>query len=121
MKITAAKLNPKQKKLIRKLVSLQLESLNNILTEDIEGDLTMFCIENSLNKEALKNLIKERKYQFYRVYNEPGTIFALDEENQTIIKTILVNIAKGGFKTVQKEIWLKFNLVDNLEKSFSQN
>ncbi len=119
--ITHAHLSPPQKRLIRDLVDFQLCSLENILNEDIGEDLTMYCIQEEIDKNELMAAIREKHQLYMAIYEKPTTIFSLDEDDQAIIKTILVNLMPKGFTPIQKEVWKKFMITDNLTTYFNAN
>lgn len=119
--ITHAHLSSPQKRLIRDLVDFQLCSLENILNEDIGEDLTMYCIQEEIDKTELMAAIREKHQLYMAIYEKPTTIFSLDEDDQAIIKTILVNLMPKGFTPTQKEVWKKFMITDNLTTYFNAN
>lgn len=119
--ITYAYLSPPQKRLIRDLVDFQLCSLENILNEDIGEDLTLYCIREEIDKNELMAAIREKHQLYMTIYEKPSMIFSLDEDDQAIIKTILVNLMPKRFTPIQKEVWKKFMITDNLTTYFNAN
>lgn len=119
--ITYAYLSPPQKRLIRDLVDFQLCSLENILNEDIGEDLTLYCIREGIDKNELMAAIREKHQLYMTIYEKPSMIFSLDEDDQAIIKTILVNLMPKRFTPIQKEVWKKFMITDNLVTYFNAN
>lgn len=119
--ITYAYLSPPQKRLIRDLVDFQLCSLENILNEGIGEDLTLYCIREEIDKNELMAAIREKHQLYMTIYEKPSMIFSLDEDDQAIIKTILVNLMPKRFTPIQKEVWKKFMITDNLVTYFNAN
>lgn len=89
-KVTVA-LNKVEQKLIRKVATLQLESYRAILTGDTSEDILMYCIENEIAMQDLRDSVERDKLQFEHLITHPYNFPSLCEEHISIFKHILYN------------------------------
>ena len=114
-------LSPSEKKLIIKLVGVQLRSLAEILDNNLGSehkDLTLFCIENELPQDKFIELINQEIELFRALIEAPQKILSLPNESLSIIKTILANIKLGPeYKEAELSVWRKFFLHDRIKNN----
>lgn len=120
--IKAAYLDKRQTGLIRKVVKFQLEVLRDIKRNNIESDITLFCIQNDLTREELDDFIMERQKVYYDIYRQPEKLFSLDERNVSLVKTILATaISSKKYAKPKKQIWNKLDIVERVQIYSSLN
>lgn len=105
-------LNCQEKRTLRKVISIQLESLRGILNEDCEEDITLFCIHGEVDKFKMKRLVLKNVEAFEKVYDEPERLLELNEMNLSMIKHILTT--QINRKKSKRRIWRKLLIFEQL-------
>lgn len=107
-----AELTEDEKKVIKRVAKIQIECLNNLIQENAEIDVTMFAIENEVDKaELISDLEVERK-KYEIIHDYPETFLNNEDDVISIFKHILVNFVNKR-KRAKSKIWRKLNLRDN--------
>lgn len=99
-----------ERKLIKKIAKFQLQSLKSILENDVEEDMTLYCLRNGLDEDGVRKAIKRNYRKFKQLRKDPNFLFNLDEDNLSIVKTVL-NKYFGGQKGGPM-LWHRFNVLD---------
>lgn len=107
-------LTARQRKIIKEIVKIQLQALRAILKEDCEDDITLYCIQNEINKAELRDLMKRNIADFKNVYKNPECFLDLKEVHLSSIKHIMeTQMNKSSHKRVKKELWRKMFLFED--------
>lgn len=111
MEITLTK---KEKKLIKRIASLHLQSLKNILENETEEDVLLFCIENSIDESELKKDVLETYQVFEEIHQCPEEFFIQDDEDMSISKHMLYSYFKSPkWEEARKSIHRKIALLES--------
>ena len=105
--------NKKQRKVIRRIISMQLASLQAILEEDCEEDITMFCIEKGWDKSHFQRLLADRIDDCAHVYEHPSDLLNLPDYELAMIKHILISEIKLP-KRMFSLLWRKIMVFEEL-------
>jgi hypothetical protein len=106
------KLTPQEKKLIRKIASLQLESLKIILTNEVdEEDVPIFCLENEIPEDELNEAVLRSIENFESVRQKPTLLFELEGDDLSLSLHILNSFfKKARYKEVRKSLGRKLRI-----------
>lgn len=107
------KLTKAERKLIRKIAKLQLASLTRILTNRVEVDIPVHCLEYEIQERDLKLQVHNSYDQFARTLTQPAAFFNLDDDNLSICKSLLMGVlaeAKG-----KRKLWGKIRVLQNFD------
>lgn len=114
--ITKVGLTGKEKRLLKSVIRYNIKNLKKILDNDVEEDLTLYCIENEVPREKLNTYIEQRLELFEELEDYPQGIFSLDNDNLSIVKTILSNCFNTRKNREAKAlVWRKLNILENLQ------
>lgn len=120
--IRTVTLDKNQKNLIKRIAKFQIKCLTDILNENIEIDLMMYCIMQGMSLEKLKELSQNRINIFRELIDNPEKLFTLDDENLSIIRTIMVNIPlPKKIHPAKRSIWNKMDIADKMNLYFHPN
>lgn len=100
----------KQRKTIRRVISLQLAALQAIITENCEDDITLYCIELGITKDKLFSKVADNIDDYAHVYEHPEELMNLPD--LSIIKDIMMTHGEWG--KVKSQIWRKMMVYEQL-------
>lgn len=98
-------LTKRQRKIVKKIAKLQLESLYSILKGTCDEDLTMFCIERDIPQNALKELTQRNIDTFEALIKYPSMFMNLPEHHMVAFKQLLLTQIPQS--EARREIWGK--------------
>lgn len=119
--IHRAALSRAEKKIISKIINIQLDSLRSMLSRDIPQDLTTYCLINNIDEIQFWDQVRICQSKFRVLQYAPEGIFNMDYDNLQTIRTILVNIASDKYAEGKKQLFHKFTIIDKLEEYHSLN
>lgn len=113
-------LTPNQIKLIRKIVTYQLASLERIYNKKthIEDDIERFLNQIELARVDWEDAILEEIYKFENLYNDPGNFSELNKEDLSTIRLILnrlENKYKNKYPKSLASLWERLKLIEDLQ------
>lgn len=109
------RLTKEQKKVLKTAIKYNLRTLKQILENDIEEDLTMYCIEHEVPRDKLNESIEDNIELFEELLDNPQGVFSLDEDNMVVIKTILENCVNHiKYEKPKAQIWAKLFVAEKL-------
>ena len=99
--------NLDERKMVRSLLRIQIESLRKLLEEDDELVLER-CEEDDLCEEEMRGMVKKNLSKFLMVFNTPEKIGKLDKDQISIFRHILNNYYEcEEFREIKSSIWKK--------------
>lgn len=109
-------LTARQRKLIKEIIKIQLDALRAILNDDSEEDITLFCIENEIDRNKLKIHTQANIEEWEYMYKNPSRVLDLEEVSFSNFKHILSTtpFKKSQKKTVS-QVWRKIVVFDDLQ------
>lgn len=113
-------LTARQRKILKKIIKIQLQALRAILKEDCEEDITLYCLENEIDKAELRKLTERNIIEFKYVYKHPESFLDLREVHLSSIKHIFnTQMEKKSLKRVKSELWRKMVVFDELQHNLN--
>lgn len=117
--IKRATLSAAEETLVQYIVKLQLDSLRDILNRSIHTDLTMYCLERGITEEKFETEVNKVRRNFKLLQETPESIFSLDDDQISVVKTILVYTK--GHRKAKASLWRKLNILEQLGIYYSLN
>lgn len=119
--ITYMHLGPRLRRLIQKVCTYQIKSLQAIVNDDAM-DTTIYETNNELPTGSIHPLALESINSFQRVYNDPCLLPTLDDENLSIFKHILFNfIPDHRYPFTKPKLWRKIFRMEKFTEVFGLN
>lgn len=107
-------LNRSERKVIRKIANMQLESLEMLLRGDIKEDLTLWRIEHQVEAEELDASIRLDIRVYENLYNNPHEFINLQDDDMSLVKHILHRyIKRGDLLKAKASIWRKMVYINS--------
>ena len=101
-------LTRKEEKVIRKIAKVQIRSIVQIIAQNSEVDITLFCLNEGID---LKQMMKEAKADlklYTKIYEQPNLFFELSGDNMVIAKHIMWNFTnKPKYDEGRRGVWRK--------------
>lgn len=112
-----------QKNIIRLVVKMQLESLEDILSTASATDVLLFESDEELPMGSIYPQTMQSKAGFERVYKNPNKLFTLVPDDVDMVKHILLGgyIEGPGYEKKAFRILRKINSIENIRDTFSAN
>lgn len=98
-------LTQRQRKIVKKIAKMQLESLYSILKDTCEEDLTIFCIERDIDRTKLKILTLKNIRAFEQLIKYPAIFLNLPEQHMVAFKQLLLTQIPQS--EARRELWTK--------------
>jgi len=114
------KLSREEKRIIRKIARIQLNSLSNILNGDTETDIPMHCIEYEIEQEHLMKAVENDIRVYEEMMFKPGQFFNQQRYNMKISTHILMRyFKKEKYEESRRSIFRKICLLEELKISLN--
>lgn len=104
----------KERKLIRRVVKIQLDTLKAMLENDCGEDIELWCIKEEIEQGALRKLIRKNIIDFRMIYFKPEQFLDLSSTHLSTFKHILQTVIPKHQKT-KRGIWRKIFINEDLE------
>jgi hypothetical protein len=115
-------LSKRQKKLIIKVVDIQLDNLSKIVCDQTPQDMTLFCIENEITMKEVRKMAIKNMIHFDGIKNDPTTLLSLDNDNLQIFRHILQTFVKDSkLIRAKAQVWRKITQFENMVKLYHPN
>lgn len=115
-------LNTAERKVIRHIMKIQLESLKSLLKGDTAEDLVMWCLEVDTTRETLNEVIRRHMENYRHVFFNPHEFLNLSEDELSICKHILHrHLSKVKLPEAKTSIWRKMVRFDSFLLTFNPN
>jgi hypothetical protein len=121
--LTPISLTKNERKLIRKVCKVNLESLRRILTNEVEDeDIPIYCIAWDIDDWELYDSVNADICLFESIRSCPKGLFSLDDDSLSTVKHILFNFFKHPkWRDTKRALRRKLALVENQHLYFSLN
>lgn len=101
-------LNRAERKVIRKIAGIQLESLAMILQGNIEQDIPLWRIEHNVSQDDLNETIRENIALYENLYTNPHEFVNLEDNDLSMVKHILHRyIKRTNLLEAKASLWRK--------------
>lgn len=106
-------LTMRERKVIRKIATLQLGGLDMVLRGDMKEDITMWCIEGNITREQLNESVRKDIETYENLIINPHEFINLPDEDLSLVKHILHRyIKRPNLQRAKKSIWRKMVYLD---------
>lgn len=105
-------LTKKQKRLVKLVAQMQLDSLIDILNNNNNGeyDTGVYCALHDLDYEEFNETVKGNIRQFQRILKRPKYIGTLDKDNIAIVKTLMFKYYdRPELRKARHNVWRKLD------------
>ena len=107
--------------LIRAICVHQMDSLkriinNNMACDDI--DLTMYLIENEVDRDEFQRSLYKGIARFETIHKEPDDLRLLDQGEISMFKHLLANIESnwvGKYPNAVRNLWSRLNIIEKTQ------
>lgn len=106
--------NKRQRKYIKRMVSLQLAALEAIIKEECEDDITLHCLNLGVTKKRFFSMVANNIDDYAHVYEHPDDLFSLPDQELSMVKHIMIAEEVKMPEKVRKEIWRKMLVFEQL-------
>lgn len=104
-----------EKKVIRRITRVRMNSLKRILCEDTYEDLIMVLLEEGVEKSEFMEKISITLKSQQEIYDHPYKLFSMEEDEIEIAKHIMFNCTDHvKYLEGKRKIWAKFILIERL-------
>jgi hypothetical protein len=115
-------LSKRQKRLIIKVVDIQLENLSKIVCDETPIDMPIFCIENEISMAEIRKMAIKNMAHFDGIKKDPTTLLSLDNDNLQIFRHILQTFVNDSkLRLAKSQVWRKLNQFENMVKLYHPN
>jgi len=114
------KLNPTQKKIIKKLSNIQVESLIGVSRQQRSIYIDLRKLGLKVKKRNINKIISSQLDTFNDLISNPEKLFLLDDLNLSIIKHLLLNFEnRDEFREDKANLWHKIFLNDHIKQNLN--
>jgi len=107
-------LNQRERRVIQKIATIQLQALDKILRGDLVEDIALWCIEGQIEREALNRSIRRDIKIYEDLIERPEEFLYLKSDDLSLVKHILHRyIKKPSLQRAKKSIWRKMVYFDS--------
>jgi len=108
-------LTKEEKKLIKRIMRVQIRNLERIRVKDCPMDITLMMLQEGINEEDYMEGVDKSLKIFREIKENPSRMFDLDEEDISITKHIMFNFANHPkYDVGKKRVWRKLILMELL-------
>lgn len=125
MEIDLSQTPEQQIKIIRAICVFQLDSLKRILNDEMEPfedgtqiDITMFLIENEVEKNELQELLEYRIKLFGDLHDNPDDLRVLSKEDLSMFRHLLSNLEdewRDIYPNAVRNLWKRLFLIEDIQ------
>lgn len=102
-----------EKRVIKKVTKVQMQSLMDILNRNCEEDITLWAIMEDLTEEEIFIQAQKALKKFERISKQPSKVFTLDQDNLRMFKHVMVNYTNHSrYEDGRRGIWRKLIIIE---------
>jgi len=126
MEIDLSQISEQQVKIIRAICLFQLDSLKRIINDEMiphedgsQLDITMLLIENELDADELKKVLKYRVKLFGELHDNPDDLRVLSKSDLSMFRHLLTNIEDEwaeAYPNAIKNLWKRLYLIEDIQQ-----